>query len=164
MTIAFKAPLTSSYVNGRLVSRTTDQSASGVIDWVNGTKINGLLLRNLNGVADFNFTSGIKVPIGDTSERPSGAASGLNGIIRYNDQTNKFEGHENGAWTDLVQASGGGGDSYSIGASGMIRLNPQTINENLTLPSGFNGMTAGPVTIASGFNVDIETGARWVIL
>jgi len=161
MTIAFHAALTSEYVNGRLISRTTNQSASGVIDFINGMKANGLLIRNLNGVLDLNFSSGVRVPIGNTAARPTGAASALNGIIRYNDETDKFEGHEDGAWTDMI--GGGTGDGPSVGASAMIRLNPIIINENLTIPSGFNGISAGPITIASGFTVTVPSGSTWTI-
>jgi hypothetical protein len=45
-----------------------------------------------------------------------------------------------------------------------IRLNPQVISENTTIPSGYNGMTAGPVTVADGVTVTIADGSVWSVV
>ena len=52
------------------------------------------------GATTFNFTGTgeIKLPDGDTSQRNS---SPLNGMLRYNSQTNVFEGYSNGAWGSI---------------------------------------------------------------
>ena len=68
-------------------------------------------------------------------------------------------------WTDV----GGGGPS--VGENSIIRTNGTTISENLTIgPSAnggvefTNGFSGGPITIANGFTVTIETGATWNII
>lgn len=41
MTVAFNSALTSANLNAKLISRTDNQSASGIINFVNGIQING---------------------------------------------------------------------------------------------------------------------------
>lgn len=102
MTVAFKSPLTSSNLNAKLISRTTDQSASGVIDFENGIKIDGDLISKASGAIDIGGTGAIKLPDGNTAARPTAG----NGQFRYNTQTNKFEGYENGSWTNFIGSAG----------------------------------------------------------
>lgn len=45
-----------------------------------------------------------------------------------------------------------------------IQLNTQTISSNYTIPSGYNGMSAGPVIIADGVIVTIPDGSSWSIV
>lgn len=57
----------------------------------------------------------------------------------------------------MLAASGiSAGDPVMIAKNNMIA--------NYTLPSGFNGLSIGPLTIASGVSVTIGSGQRWVIL
>ena len=44
-----------------------------------------------------------------------------------------------------------------------IFYNSQIIAENLTLPTGQNGLSGGPITISPGFEVTLEPGAEWSI-
>lgn len=48
-------------------------------------------------------------------------------------------------------------------ASGCVLENGQTISTNYTMTSGSNGISAGPITIATGVTVTIPTGSNWVI-
>jgi phage baseplate assembly protein gpV len=50
----------------------------------------------------------------------------------------------------------------SLGKSSIIRTNAQTISENITIPSTTNGMTAGPVTIASTYTVTVS--GNWSVV
>lgn len=102
MTVAFKSPLTSANLNGKLISRTDNQTASGKIDFINGIEINGIELTKASGVLDVSDTGGIKIPDGTDGQRPSAG----NGVFRYNLTSNKFEGYENGAWTNFIGAAG----------------------------------------------------------
>ena len=45
---------------------------------------------------------------------------------------------------------------------GIIKTNSNTINENVTIPAGTNGMSAGPITISTGNQVTIQ--GEWSIL
>jgi hypothetical protein len=45
-----------------------------------------------------------------------------------------------------------------------INLNSTTITENYTFPSGFNGVSGGPITIADGVTVTITDGCAWSVV
>ena len=54
--------------------------------------------------------------------------------------------------------------SASLGASGVILENRQTIAANYTMTTNYSGMSAGPITINTGVSVTIPTGSNWVIV
>jgi hypothetical protein len=62
---------------------------------------------------------------------------------------------------DNTWASAGG---PSLGTDGIIRTNAKTIAENITFAGTENGMTAGPVTINSGYTVTVTSGSTWTIV
>ena len=45
-----------------------------------------------------------------------------------------------------------------------IQLNGQTISADYTIPSGYNGVSAGPITIADGVTVTVSNGSEWSIV
>jgi hypothetical protein len=45
-----------------------------------------------------------------------------------------------------------------------INVNNATVSTSYTIASGNNGLSVGPVTVASGQSVTVSTGQRWVIL
>jgi hypothetical protein len=49
-------------------------------------------------------------------------------------------------------------------ADGPILESEITISENYTISTGKNGLSVGPVTIASGYNVTVPAGQTWVVL
>jgi hypothetical protein len=55
-----------------------------------------------------------------------------------------------------------GGDIQSLDTYGIIKTNRATLNENITIPAGTNGMTAGPLTIADGIAVTVN--GAWTIV
>jgi len=61
-------------------------------------------------------------------------------------------------WTTI---SGGGGGNV---ANDSIQPNFNTISENYTFVDGYNGVSAGPVTIASGATVTVGTASAWSIV
>lgn len=46
----------------------------------------------------------------------------------------------------------------------VVKLNAQTISSNLSIPSGYNGMSAGPLTVADGVIVTIADGSAWSVV
>ena len=42
--------------------------------------------------------------------------------------------------------------------------NASTINSNYVITSGNNGLSAGPVTLASGVSVTVPTGSNWIVV
>ncbi len=72
--------------------------------WNNGTStltVTGN--QTITGTLDLTGTGAINVPRGDTAQRPG---SPVNGMLRYNSQTGKFEGYQAGVWTDIITAGG----------------------------------------------------------
>ena len=49
------------------------------------------------------------------------------------------------------------------GYTGAIYLNAATVTSNTTIPAGFNGSSAGPMTVANGITVTLANGTRWVV-
>jgi hypothetical protein len=45
-----------------------------------------------------------------------------------------------------------------------IYLNGQTISSDYTIPTNYNGMSAGPITIADGVTVTVTSGSEWSIV
>ena len=54
----------------------------------------------ITGIATVSSTSHMRIPVGDSNQRP-GASIRVDGDIRYNTDTNSFEGYGNGAWGGL---------------------------------------------------------------
>lgn len=54
-------------------------------------------------------------------------------------------------------------DAFVKFANGCVIENGQTITANYTMTTGANGLSAGPITIATGVTVTIPTGSNWVI-
>jgi hypothetical protein len=108
-----------------------------------------------DSTVDFTGTGAIKLNVGTTGQRP---ASPVNGDIRYNSDTAKYEGYSGGSWGQLGGgATGGGSDTIFV-------LNGQTVTTDYTIPTGFNASSVGPISIDSGISVTIPASSSWVIL
>lgn len=57
-----------------------------------------------------------------------------------------------------------GGQFLGTAAIKAIAYNAQIIAEDITIPSGYNGLSAGPITINDGNTVTISDGATWTIV
>jgi hypothetical protein len=51
-----------------------------------------------------------------------------------------------------------------LNATNGIVINSNTVSASYSIPSGSSGMSAGPITVASGQTVTVPSGSRWVIL
>jgi hypothetical protein len=98
-------------------------------------------------------TGAAQLPAGTVAQRPANGQ----GKLRYNTDTSRFEGNNGSSWGSLGGATGGGTDA-------VFYLNDQTINNDYTVPSGQNAMTAGPITIASGKTVTVSSGSVWTVV
>ena len=54
--------------------------------------------------------------------------------------------------------------STIVRAGNGIVVNSATVSENMTIASGDNGMSAGPVSVASGITVTVTAGSTWVVI
>ena len=129
--------------NLTVAGNTTLGDASG--DTITLNAATATIPNNLN----FSGTGTVRLPNGTTGQRPSPAT----GMIRYNTTSGLFEGY-------TTQWGGIGGAS----ADGAVYENAQTISNNYTMTTNFNGESVGPINIGSGVVVTIPSGSRWVVL
>jgi hypothetical protein len=64
----------------------------------------------------------------------------------------------------LYKPSTGELQSQAIVAINGLTLNSATVNTSYTIPTGYNAMSAGPMTIASGVVVTIPATSVWVVV
>ena len=72
------------------------------------------------------------------------------GIIYYEDDAGVVQ-----------QFTSGGG---SATADNGIFVNANTVSTSYTIASGYNGLSAGPVTVNSGVTVTISSGSVWTVV
>jgi len=56
------------------------------------------------------------------------------------------------------------GDIQYTDSFGIFKANRNTINENVTIPSNTNCMSAGPITINNGITISIPSGSSWSVI
>lgn len=135
------------------------------ISRISGNQISTSTEAIISTLSFLNQTSILRIPSGTQANRPSGVSVGT---IRFNTDLDAAEiykaddGTGNAGWAAI---SGGG---PSLGTDSVIRTNPNTISENITVgPSAgsefANGMSAGPMTIGNGYTVTVESGGAWSV-
>lgn len=48
--------------------------------------------------------------------------------------------------------------------AGTFFVNPTTVSANYTIPTNYNAMTAGPITVNSGVTVTVPSGSTWTVV
>jgi hypothetical protein len=69
-----------------------------------------------------------------------------------------------GRVTSVTNTTLQGGQYFGSAATKAIAYNSNSIAENITITSGNNGLTSGPITIANGYTVTVADGAAWTIV
>ena len=64
--------------------------------------------------------------------------------------------------TEFKTAITANGDNQWLDTDGVIKANRDTIAESVTIPSGTNGLSSGPVTIADGHTITVN--GEWAIV
>ena len=54
------------------------------------------------------------------------------------------------------------GDPVSLDTYGIVRVNRTTLNEDITIPVGTNGMSIGPLQVGAGISVTVN--GSWTIV
>jgi hypothetical protein len=102
-------------------------------------------------VAKTAATGSAVIPTGTTGQQDGSPAAGY---LRFNTTDTSFEGYDGSAWGSI----GGGATSDAI------YENSATIAENITIATGRNGMSTGPISVGAGITVTVESGARYVVI
>jgi hypothetical protein len=102
-------------------------------------------------VAKTAATGSAVIPTGTTGQQDGSPAAGY---LRFNTTDTSFEGYDGSAWGSI----GGGATSDAI------YENSATIAENITIATGRNGMSTGPISVAGGVTVTVSSGARYVVI
>jgi hypothetical protein len=69
-----------------------------------------------------------------------------------------------GRVTDITTANFAGGQYLGTAAIKAISYNAQTIDEDITIPPALNALSAGPISIGSGFSVVVDSTSNWTII
>jgi microcystin-dependent protein len=142
-----------------LTSSSTVVAVGSQLQYVSGSVTNPegwyyVSVNNVNFVGKTGPNGAAIIPAGTDAQRPTG----VDGYFRYNNQQNVFEGYTPNGWGQV-----GGGQMYGSAAVKAIFYNAQSIAEDLTVKTGENGGSFGPVTINNGFTVTVEADSVWTI-
>jgi len=66
------------------------------------------------------------------------------------------------ATTEFKETITANGDKQWVDSYVFVKANRITIAENVTIPTGTNGLSSGPITIADTYQVTVE--GEWVIV
>ena len=129
-------------------------TANAAFTTANNANANGSITAAKLDIKSANGVGAVILPAGTTAQRPSGTS----GSIRYNTTTGQFEGYTSTDWGSIGGgATGGGNDTVFF-------LNSNTVTANYTITSGYNALSAGPITINANVTVNISNGANWVVV
>ena len=132
---------------------------------ISGNQIATTTQAILDSLSFLDQESIFRLPAGTTAQRPTGVSVGSMRFNTSEDAAEIYKADDGTGSAGWASVSGGG---PSFGDTSILRTNATTISENLTVgptagPEFANGMSAGPITIASGFTVTVESGGAWSV-
>ena len=101
---------------------------------------------------------------GDLTGTASNAQIAADAVGTAEIATNAVTGTEivNGAITELKIHSSVNLGGPSVGTNSLIRTNSQDVNEDVTISTTTNGLSAGPVEVLSGWTITVE--GNWTVI
>jgi hypothetical protein len=129
------------------ISETAPASPTAGNVWFNSTEGTSYIYYD-------SFWVPISPPKASLEVVSSATAPADTSAIWYNTENGNAYIYYDSFWTTLS------GDSKTF----PIQLNGQVISNDYAIPSGYNGVSAGPITIATGVIVTIPTGSAWSIV
>jgi hypothetical protein len=157
-TPALGTPASGNFSTGTFTWPTFNQSTTGSA----ATLTTG---RTIAITGDLTYTSG--------SFDGSGNVTGTGTLATVNSNTGAFGSstvipvvtvNAKGLVTAVTTAAVQGGQYFGAAATKAISYNSNSIDENITITTGNNGLSSGPVTVSSGYTVTIADGAVWSIV
>ena len=100
-----------------------------------------------------NSTGYFDLPAGTTAQRPNTPTTGM---IRFNDDSDEFEGYDGSAWGSI----GGGSNITPFG----LFENAKLISADYTITTNNNALSGGPIEVATGVNVTVPSGSVWTVV
>ena len=133
---------------------------------ISGNQISQSTSAIITTLRFFSTNSVFRLPAGTTGNRPTGISVGT---MRFNTSLDSAEIYKADDGTGSAGWSPVAGGGPSLGTDSIIRTNPTTISENITVgPTAgnefANGMSAGPITIGNGYTVTVESGGSWSVV
>ena len=133
---------------------------------IRGNQISQSTSAIITTLSFFSTNSVFRLPAGTTANRPTGISVGT---MRFNTSLDSAEIYKADDGTGSAGWSPVAGGGPSLGTDSIIRTNPTTISENITVgPTAgnefANGMSAGPITVANGYTVTVESGGSWSVV
>lgn len=159
-TTASAAPSPSNLVTGELAINVTDgklyyKDNLGAVQTLASTSGNSVLTHlswsSANNTLTVLGTGSIQVPNGTTAQEPATPAAGM---LRFNTDIGGFEGYNGSAWGGIGGAQAGGA----------IVTNKKDATVSYTIDASENGFSVGPVNIASGVTITVDSSSVWVII
>jgi len=132
---------------------------------VSGNQIATSTQAIITTLSFLNTNSVFRLPSGTQAQRPTGISVGT---LRFNSDLDSAEIYKADDGTGSAGWAPVAGGGPSLGTDSIIRTNANSIAENISVgPSAgaefANGMSAGPITINSGFTVTVESGGAWSV-
>ena len=133
---------------------------------ISGNQISQSTSAIITTLSFFSTNSVFRLPAGTTANSPTGISVGT---MRFNTSLDSAEIYKADDGTGSAGWSPVAGGGPSLGTDSIIRTNPTTISENITVgPTAgnefANGMSAGPITIGNGYTVTVESGGSWSVV
>lgn len=159
-TTASATPSPSNLVTGELAINVTDgklyyKDNLGAVQTLASTGGSSILdhlsWSSANNTLTVLGTGSIQVPSGTTAQEPATPAAGM---LRYNTDLNSFEGYDGSIWGGIGGAQAGGA----------IVTNKKDATVSYTIDASENGFSVGPVNIASGVTITVDSSSVWVII
>jgi len=139
-------------------------SATGLARTTVTASSNANALVSLTGASDIFLTAPASgfVQINDTGAIQNYAVSGTGSLVLATSPT--LTTPNIGAATGTSLAATGAVSGASVRATNGIIFNNNTITASTTIAAGTNGMSVGPMTLASGVTVTVTSGQRWITI
>jgi len=101
------------------------------------------------GAVVHNYNTALTLPVGTTAQRPGSPSTGQ---IRFNSTTSAAEIYDGSAFTAV-----GGGGATGGGGEQIFHESENEMNNSYTITTNSNALVAGPLTIASGATLTINS-------
>jgi hypothetical protein len=102
-------------------------------------------------VGKTSVTGSAALPAGTEAQRDGSPGAGY---LRFNTDTDSFEGYNGTAWGGIGGAQAGGA----------IVTNKDVASVSYTIAAGENGLSVGPITVDTGVTITVSSGQRWLVL